>query len=110
MIVLNVAKTASEWHDAVMERDRYECLAEQHAPNCRRRAEQAHHIVYKSAITEKSHWIVQNGIALSKACHDFAHETKNRNLGLQRCNEAVDAVNCVENIKVKKFTKKGGPL
>lgn len=106
MIVLHVAKTAGEWREAVMERDSYRCQAVKHDSRCRYRAEHAHHIVYKSTLCERSHWIIENGIALSDVCHQLAHAEKNRNLDLSRCNVAVAAVNCTESIKVKRFTKK----
>lgn len=81
------------WHDAVFDLDGGLCAARQHDPRCRGRAEHAHHIVYRSHLPSWCLWIVNNGIALSIACHNLAHATKNANISTERKREAVDSVN-----------------
>ncbi len=106
MQVLHIAKSASEWHRAVLDRDGYRCNSQTHAEGCNGRLV-AHHLVYRAHLSPRSLWIVENGICLADACHLLAHETHNVSVGLMRANEAVAAVNCIESIKIPKFTKKG---
>ncbi len=107
MQILHFAKRASEWRTAVMVRDEFLCQSQRHADGCHDRVLVAHHIVYRSHLSKRSLWIVENGICLSEACHRLAHATHNVSVGLARANEAVAAVNCVESIPVPRFTKKG---
>lgn len=107
MIEAHIAKTAGEWRETVLDRDGHMCASEIHDPTCHddRGPLRAHHIVYKSHLSPRSLWIVQNGIALSDACHCLAHSTHNVSIGLKRANAAVAVVNCFEWITVPKFTK-----
>lgn len=107
MVVIHVAANGNEWHDAVFQRDGSMCQAVKHDPRCHGRAEHAHHIVYRSHLAKRSHWIVENGVAVSDVCHQLAHKTHNGCLNMDRCNAAVVAVNVTEEIKVPKFAKKG---
>ncbi len=101
MITLSVAKNAGEWRDEVFERARFICEAR----NCPSALVEAHHIVYRSHLSPRALWIVENGIALCKKHHDQCHATHNAILPKARLRAAVDAVNCVEQIPVKHFTK-----
>lgn len=107
MITATIAKTPGEWRDAVLERDGGICASEIHDPRCHddRGPLRAHHICYRSQISTRSYWIVENGIALSDPCHALAHSTHNVSIGLARANAAVLVVNCFESIAVPKFTK-----
>jgi 5-methylcytosine-specific restriction endonuclease McrA len=108
VIVLHIAATASEWRAAVLERDGHQCQSMQHADDCGYYPRlEAHHIVYKGQLGERAFWIVENGICLSYECHALAHKTHNASIGFRRANAAVVAVNCVESVPHRKFTKKG---
>jgi len=108
MIELHIAKSAREWREAVLERDGSLCQSRQHAAGCGTIPRlEAHHIVYKGHLSELAFWIVENGICLSYECHKLAHLSHNLSIGLVRANAAVIAVNCVDAIPHKKFTKKG---
>ncbi len=98
MITLNIAKNASEWRREVFA-DEPSCAL------CGERATESHHIVYRSHLSPRALWIVENGIALCKKHHDECHATHNAILPKARLRAAVDAINCVESIPVKHFTK-----
>lgn len=111
MIVLQIAKNAREWRDAVLDRDGFRCVSLDHASGCPhvpRNSEdlQSHHIVYRAHLSERSLWIVENGICLSAQCHSLAHRSHNFSIGLKRANEAVAAVNCLEAYPIARFTRK----
>lgn len=101
VITLKIAKNASEWRDEVFARDDFLC----EIPNCPNKLIEAHHIVYRSHLSPHALWIVENGIALCKKHHAECHATHNAILPRYRLRQAVDAVNCVENVKVPHFTK-----
>ncbi len=101
MMTLSIAKNAREWREEVFERASFVC----EIARCGNEPTEAHHICYRSAISTRSYWIVENGIALCKMHHDQCHATHNAILPKARLRAAVDAVNCVEQIPVKHFTK-----
>ena len=74
-------------------RDRFCCAAQVHHPDCDGIPHEAHHIVYRSHLTEATRWLTLNGVALSRSCQQMAHETHNRNIDPARCIAAVEAVN-----------------
>jgi hypothetical protein len=106
VIVLHIAKNASEWRQFCIERDNYSCQAEKHHPNCAAGPLVVHHAVYRSHLSPRSTWVCENGVTLADACHKLAHATHNVSLGLKRANECVVAVNCLEQYAVSKFTRK----
>lgn len=97
--------TAREWRDACLARDRNRCQARKHHGHCDRffRTLEVHHIVYKSHLSKRSMWLVENGITLSLMCHALAHGTHNANLPPKRLREAVAAVNAVDKVPVPPF-------
>jgi hypothetical protein len=108
---ITICSSPSEWHREVGEIDRFRCASKVHAPDCHGGFEHAHHIVYKSSLPERAHWILENGIALGSACHRLAHDTKNASLDLNRCNEAVASVNpFLDKYQIPKFKKAKIPL
>ncbi len=108
MITLHIFKGVREWREFCLERDGDQCRAKFHASTCGKNILarlQVHHIVYKSHLSPRAHWIAENGITLSPDCHQGAHLTHNGNIHRERLRRAVDAVNFVESIPVKHFTK-----
>jgi hypothetical protein len=99
-----------EWHARVFGESAYVCEAETHSPLCDGMAREAHHIVYRSHLTEPALWIVENGIALSRECHALAHASHNANLPDYRLRAAVNAVNKVQGdrpeFRIQPFYKK----
>lgn len=82
-----------KWFLAVQERDDNRCQAEQHDPRCHGRMEHSHHICYKRHTPKETHWIVDNGVALSHVCHSLAHKTHNSNLRIEDILRAHWAIN-----------------
>jgi hypothetical protein len=101
----------SEWHRAVFSASSYICEAETHAPGCDGFPTEAHHIVYRSHLTKPALWIVENGIALSQACHILAHASHNANVSQPRLDRAVAAVNAIQGddrrFRIQPFWRKG---
>ncbi len=106
MIHLTIAKSAREWREEVFERARFYCEGDTiGSSRCPQEPTEAHHVVFRSHLSPRALWIVENGIALCKKHHDECHASHNAILPKARLRVAVDAVNCVEQIPVKHFTK-----
>jgi hypothetical protein len=88
----------------------YICESDTHDPRCNGFPTEAHHIVYRSHLTQPAMWLRANGIALSKYCHMLAHASHNANLPQHRLDAAVAAVNAVQGerpeFRIRPFFKK----
>jgi hypothetical protein len=108
-------KPAQIWVASVLTENDYRCNSETHAPGCDGMAVQAHHICYRSQIKQECYWTVrENGVGLSRPCHDLAHASHGASLAQWRLDAAVDAINARQGddpaypeFRIPRFFQKG---